>query len=150
MRSGFALWIPAFAGMTLGWSALAAELDPDQQQRFQALTAELRCLVCQNQSISESNAPLAEDLRDQVREQILAGRTDAQIHEYVTARYGDFVLYRPPFKSSTLLLWLGPVGLLVLALGVALVFSRRTRETPAPAADPAAVERILHSQERKP
>ena len=95
--------------------------DPESEARYQALIRETRCLVCQNQTIADSNADLATDLRRQIREQILAGATDAQIVDYLVTRYGDFVLYRPPVKPTTWLLWAGP-GLLVL-IGL-MVFAR--------------------------
>lgn len=126
-------------------TALAAADDPEA--RYRALIDELRCLVCQNQSIAESNAPLASDLRDQVRAQIAAGRTDAEIVEFLTARYGDYVLYRPPFKARTMLLWLGPFALLLAAAGAAVFFIRRSRGTPAPPAPSAAdLERVLREE----
>jgi len=105
--------------------------DPALEARMVRITSELRCLVCQNQTIADSHADLAVDLRRQVREQLTAGRSDAEIIDYMTARYGDFVLYRPPFKGTTLLLWLGPAamlggGLLVLAV----VLRRRSRLSP--------------------
>ena len=89
-----------------------------QDERWRNLNEELRCLVCQNQSIAESHAELAKDLRQQVRSMIEAGKTDQDIRDYMTARYGDFVLYRPPFKPLTWLLWLGPGFMLLLGLGV--------------------------------
>ncbi len=115
----------------LRWSMIVVALLPllaqawsDQDEnRWRALNEELRCLVCQNQSIAESAAPLAKDLRAQSRQMIEAGKSDAQIREYMTNRYGDFVLYRPPFKPTTWLLWFGP--LLMLLLGVALVWRMR-------------------------
>src|SRR2546426_10660390 len=87
--------------------------DPALEQRVMTLASELRCLVCQNQTIADSNAPLAEDLRNQVREKVRQGASDAQNVDYMVARYGGFVLYRPPFQLSTLLLWVGPVPLVV-------------------------------------
>jgi cytochrome c-type biogenesis protein CcmH len=121
-------------------------LDSQQEARYQALIAELRCLVCQNQTIAESNAPLAVDLRNQVKTQIVAGRSQAEIVGYLTDRYGDFVLYRPPFKASTALLWLGPFLLLLGGLVWALRYVRGTRR-PATATekpvDPEAVQRLL-------
>lgn len=105
-----------------------AGMDAAQEARYRVLIQELRCLVCQNQNIADSDAPLAEDLRSQVRRQILAGESNAQITEYLTQRYGDFVLYNPPFKAITLLLWLGPVVLVLLALGMAYLFTRRSRK----------------------
>jgi len=105
-------------------AALAAE-DPALEQRVNALAGELRCLVCQNQTIAESNAPLAIDLKNQVREQMRQGTSDREILDFMVARYGDFVRYRPPFKASTLLLWLGP--LLLLAVGLFTLFFNQTR-----------------------
>jgi cytochrome c-type biogenesis protein CcmH len=98
------LAVTAFAVVTPG-EALDA--------RLKALESELRCLVCQNQTLAESNAPLAEDLRKEVREQALAGRSDDEIRAYLVARYGDFVLYKPPVEPVTYLLWFGPFVLLV-------------------------------------
>jgi cytochrome c-type biogenesis protein CcmH len=103
-----------------------------EEARVKALAEELRCLVCQNQTIADSNAPLAQDLRNQIRGQIAQGRSDDQIRGYMVERYGDFVLYRPPFKLTTALLWLGPV---LMILGGAVVFWRvvRRKRTAAPA-----------------
>lgn len=136
-------------------ASLAAHAQPaDEAQaeaRYRALINELRCLVCQNQTIADSDAPLAADLRQQVRQQIAAGRSDAEIKQYVTARYGDFVLYRPPFKPSTLLLWAGPFVLLLVALAVALrrLLRRRPAAAPAaPAPDPEALRRLLDEDRR--
>lgn len=129
-------------------SAQAAELDAQQEARYRTFTQHLRCLVCQNQTIADSNAPLANDLREQVKTQILAGRSDEQITLYVTERYGDFVLYKPPFKASTALLWLAPVLLLIAGGVSALRFMRRTRAAVLPAKpDEAALRRLL--DERK-
>jgi cytochrome c-type biogenesis protein CcmH len=121
-------------------AAAAGAQAPADEQRYQALIEELRCMVCQNQSIAESNAPLAEDLRRQVRAQIDAGRSDAEIIEFLTARYGDYVRYRPAFKDKTLLLWLGPFALLLLAGTAAVLFIRRSRGAPAP--PPPDAERL--------
>jgi cytochrome c-type biogenesis protein CcmH len=120
--------------LPLAADAVPTEKDPVAAARAVALAEKLRCLVCQNQTILESNAELAQDLRRQIREQIAAGKSDAEIVDYMVARYGDFVLYQPPVKSTTLLLWAGPalllgVGFLVLARTVRL---RRARpEEPA-------------------
>ena len=94
------------------------------------ISAELRCLVCQNQTIADSNAGLAVDLRNHVRDMLKRGDTPEQITEYMTARYGDFVLYRPPVKGSTAVLWYGPAALLVLAVAVLLVIVRRRTKLP--------------------
>jgi cytochrome c-type biogenesis protein CcmH len=124
--------------------AAPAAADPALEARVMALSAELRCLVCQNQTIADSNAGLASDLRDQVREQMRKGMSDAQIIEFMVDRYGDFVLYRPPLKATTLLLWFGP--LLLLAAGVVALFYRmrqRRAEEPRLAPDDADRARRL-------
>jgi cytochrome c-type biogenesis protein CcmH len=110
-----------------------AKPDPVVEKRLKELGDELRCLVCQNQTIADSNAPLALDLRNQIRAQIGQGRSDDQIRSYMVERYGDFVLYKPPFKATTLVLWLGPLLLLLVGGGVfwAVVGRRRPRmQTP--------------------
>jgi cytochrome c-type biogenesis protein CcmH len=108
--------------------AAPAVANPVLEARMLSITAELRCLVCQNQTIADSHADLAVDLRQQVREMLEKGMTDKQIAEYMTERYGDFVLYRPPFKSTTMLLWIGPGVLLVLGLlALVLMLRRRSR-----------------------
>lgn len=88
--------------------------DPLKRERFMQLTKQLRCLVCQNQNIAESNAGLAKDIRDVLYRQLLAGATDQQVIEFMVARYGDFILFRPPLRASTWLLWLGPLLLMVV------------------------------------
>lgn len=109
--------------------AAPAAPDPALEQRAMAISAELRCLVCQNQTIADSNAELAADLRNQVREKIRQGQSDSEIIDFMVARYGDFVLYRPPFKATTLLLWLGP--LLLVAAGLLILFRRLARRRVA-------------------
>lgn len=100
--------------------------DPVLEQRYQGLTEELRCLVCQNQNIADSHAELAQDLRSKVYEMLMRGESDEQIVEYMTNRYGDFVLYRPPLKSKTMILWLAPVLTVVLGgVGFWVVLRRR-------------------------
>jgi cytochrome c-type biogenesis protein CcmH len=105
--------------------------DPALEARVLNITAELRCLVCQNQTIADSHSGLAEDLRNQVREQLRSGASDEQVVQFMTDRYGDFVRYRPALKGSTLLLWVGPAAFLVAGLGVlALVLRRRSKLAP--------------------
>lgn len=117
--------------------------DPVVEQRLKALSHELRCLVCQNQSLADSNADLAVDLRNQVREQIVAGRSDAEIRSWLTERYGDFVLYRPPLKTTTVLLWLGPLLLLAAALAsLYLTLRRRRRQAAAQDVELTEAERM--------
>jgi cytochrome c-type biogenesis protein CcmH len=127
----FVFILPAFAQKDLAF-----------EQRLRTLEEELRCLVCQNQSLADSNAPLAEDLRREVRALADAGRNDQEIREFLVARYGDFVLYKPPVKATTWPLWFGPFALL-LGGGVAwwLILRRRGRAAPPVAAiDGAAVD----------
>ena len=115
----------------LAWSAEAplAAADPALEKRLMNLASELRCLVCQNQSLADSHADLAVDLRNEVRAQMKSGKSDDEIRAWMTARYGDFVLYRPPVKSTTMLLWLGPFLLLaVAAAGLILYLRRRGRQ----------------------
>jgi cytochrome c-type biogenesis protein CcmH len=111
--------------------AAPAKLDVVGESRLANIAHELRCLVCQNQSIADSNAGLAVDLRNQIRAQISAGKTDGQIRDFMVARYGDFVLYRPPFKASTALLWIGPF---LMLLGGIAVWWRLTRRGATPSA----------------
>ena len=128
MRRMTALLLMVLALPGYAKDAEPAAQDPVLEQRVMRLTAELRCLVCQNQSLADSHADLAIDLKNQVRSQMQAGKSDAEIREYMVARYGDFVLYRPPLKPTTALLWAGPFVLLAgggLALGFYL---RRRRE----------------------
>jgi cytochrome c-type biogenesis protein CcmH len=96
-----------------------------QQERFDKLTQELRCLVCQNQNLADSDAPLAHDLRREVHEMLIAGRTNEQIKQFLVQRYGDFVLYRPPVQSNTYLLWLGPLILLLAGAWVLRISIRK-------------------------
>lgn len=124
----------------LASSALAQAADPGTEQRMRALADELRCLVCQNQTIADSSAPLAADLREQIRGQIAQGRSDTQIRDYMVERYGDFVLYRPPFKATTALLWLGPPALVVVGAFTWVVIVRRRRAQAAPR-EPSAKRR---------
>jgi cytochrome c-type biogenesis protein CcmH len=119
---------------------ICAAQDPVLDKRVAALAEELRCLVCQNQTLADSNAPLAVDLRNQMREQLAKGASEREVREFMVARYGDFVLYRPPFKASTAALWIGPFALLLAGLGV-LVRRLRSRRAPEPALSPAERER---------
>jgi cytochrome c-type biogenesis protein CcmH len=128
------LGLPAILALpAMAREALPEAADPALEARMVRITGELRCLVCQNQTIADSHADLAVDLRNQVREQLRAGRTDAQIVDYMTARYGDFVLYRPPFKATTVLLWLGPALMLGGGLAVLALVLRRRARLPAEA-----------------
>jgi len=121
--------------------------DPVTNKRAVRLAEQLRCLVCQNQSIAESNAELAVDLRKQINQQIAQGRSDSEIVDFMVDRYGEFVLYRPPFKATTLLLWLGPVILLFTG-GAVLAYNLRRRrvlrdEPPLSAEEQKQAELLL-------
>jgi len=109
----------------------------EAEQRYKSLITELRCLVCQNQNLADSNADLAADLREITYDMIRAGATDPEIVTFMVDRYGDFVLYRPPLRASTVLLWVGPFVLLATGLVAAIVVMRRRRVDPA--VDPAAL-----------
>ncbi|MDD2884368.1 MAG: cytochrome c-type biogenesis protein CcmH [Dechloromonas sp.] len=112
----FALFLTSTASIASEVKEAALAADPVAEKRLQALSAELRCLVCQNQTIADSNAELAVDLRREIRGMIAAGQTDGQIVDFMVNRYGDFVLYRPPVKGITLLLWAGPIAMLLIGL----------------------------------
>jgi len=120
--------------------ASAAFAADDLDKRTAALADELRCLVCQNQTLAESNAPLAVDLRKEMREQLAKGASEREVREFMVARYGDFVLYKPPFKASTAALWLGPFALLLAGIVLLVRRVRRPRE-PEPALSAAERER---------
>ena len=115
--------------------------DPRIEQRFKNLTQQLRCPVCQNETLADSNAELARQMRDQIREQMKAGKTDDEIKAYLTQRYGDFPLYKPPVKPMTYFLWFGPFLLLIGGTAVLLLFLKRRREMIA--------EQPLTAEERK-
>ena len=124
--------------------------DPALELRAREISKHLRCVVCQNQSIDDSDAPLARDLRLLVRERLKAGDSDGQVYDFLTARYGDFVLLRPPIKPSTWLLWFGPAIVLLLG-GIALVRSFRRRkiaveQAPISDAERASLKRLLEER----
>jgi cytochrome c-type biogenesis protein CcmH len=133
------LWIaPALVQEAVAQEAQLA--DPQLEQRARDLSREIRCVVCQSQSVADSDADIAKEVRVIIREQIAAGKSDREIQDYLVARYGDFVLFDPPFKASTYVLWLGPFAILLLAaIGVAVFFRRRAQE-PARARDLSADE----------
>ena len=101
-----------------------------QEDLYRVLIAELRCLVCQNQNLADSNAELAQDLRRQTYEMVTRGSSKEEIITYMVQRYGDFVLYRPPFRSSTVLLWVGPFLIFAIGVGVLVTFIRRRNRQP--------------------
>lgn len=110
--------------------------NPAVEARLKALSTELRCLVCQNQTLADSSAPLAEDLRREIRELMAKGMTDKEITDYLVVRYGDFVRYRPPVKSQTLLLWVGPALLLLSGIAGLWIALRRRNAQLANEPDP--------------
>lgn len=128
-RFWMTMGIMAVLGAQMALAADPSEMlaDPKLEARAEHVGRGLRCLVCQSESIEESNADLARDLRAIVRERITAGDSDAQIRAYVVARYGDYVLLKPPFKESTWILWLGPFVFLGVAVGVAATVFRRKK-----------------------
>jgi cytochrome c-type biogenesis protein CcmH len=138
---------PVFAGE-------APSPDAAAEKRFTAIAAELRCLVCQNESLAGSGAELAQDLRREIRSMIEAGRSDDEIMDFMVGRYGDFVRYRPPLKGSTLLLWFGPALLFAGGAGGLFVYLRRrakeSGERPLSEAERREAECLLRSGEREP
>ena len=124
IATGLVLGLLASAHAAIDTYEFASEAE---RERYRALVEELRCPKCQNQNIADSNAPIAMDLRNEVYQMLEAGKTDAQIIDFLVARYGDFVLYNPPVTSRTLLLWYGPAGLLLIGFGVLGVIVLRRR-----------------------
>jgi cytochrome c-type biogenesis protein CcmH len=137
MRKQLAVVVIALCSAVCSLGAHAADALPTESaldKRVSALSQDLRCLVCQNQTIADSQAPLAIDLKNQIREKIAQGLSNDQIIDYMVQRYGDFVLYRPPVKAATLGLWFGPAALLILGLVVLFRYlARRRREQPTDA-----------------
>jgi len=146
VRAFAAALLLAFAGAAFGQvQGLDVAKDPEVERRLKALAEELRCLVCQNQTIADSNAGLAVDLRNQIRTQIGQGRSDDQIRDYMVERYGDFVLYKPPFHAATALLWLGPPLLIASGIGIFFVVVRRRRQSEPPGELPARRRKELEA-----
>ena len=135
-------------GATLAKEAQSNE-DPKIEARMKTLTEQLRCLVCQNETLADSRADLAEDLRKQIREQIRAGKSDQEIIAFLTERYGDFVLYNPPVKKTTYLLWFGPFVLLITGTAVLYRYLKNRREmikeVPLTADERKRAEEILRN-----
>jgi cytochrome c-type biogenesis protein CcmH len=130
LRAGLLAGLLAIGVQALAIDTEAAFDDPVLQHRYESINRELRCLVCQNQTIADSNATLAQDLRREVREMIAAGKTDAEIREFMIERYGDFVLYRPRMTAQNFLLWAAPALLLLVAAVVLVrVIRRRAQES---------------------
>lgn len=132
---------PPTSSMVSGPSDTGILTDPAQRERYHHLAGQLRCLVCQNQTLADSNAELAADLRLQVETMIVAGHSDDEIKRYLVDRYGNFVLYRPPVQESTWLLWFGPFGLLLL--GVLVWWRAQRRARPAETTDLERARRLL-------
>jgi len=150
LRAVLALLLAGAVGLAAAQEAKPMAEDPVLEAKVMAIAEELRCLVCQNETIAASHADLAVDLRKQIRQKLQQGQTQAQILDFMVQRYGDFVLYRPPVKSSTWLLWGGPFLLLAVAVA-ALVLTIRRRRTLAPAAlhaDEAERARRLLAEEK--
>ena len=145
-------WGAAFAS-EINEAALAA--DPVAEKRLQALSEELRGLVCQNQTIADSNAELAQDLRREVRGMIKDGKSDKEIVDFMVTRYGDFVLYRPPVKGITLLLWGGPIALMIFGLFLLVRYQRQrakrlaAEDKPLSADDARRAEALLKELDTK-
>jgi cytochrome c-type biogenesis protein CcmH len=121
--------------------------NPALEVQVNRLSTELRCMVCQNQTLADSSAPLAEDLRTKIRELAAQGKSDQEIIDYLVARYGDFVLYRPPVKSTTLFLWIGPFALLLIGMiGLVILLRRqkKTQEVPLNIDEENAVAELLN------
>ena len=143
------LVVLCFGGALVAREAQPNE-DPKIEQRMKALTEQLRCLVCQNETLADSQAPLAEDLRQQIREQIKAGKSDQEIMAFLTQRYGDFVLYKPPVKPKTYLLWFLPFILLIAGTAVLYLYLKHRRalipDKPLSADERRRAEDILRSE----
>jgi len=144
-----ALLIVGFANIALAVEPDEVLSDPALEARARALSAELRCMVCQNQSIDDSNADLAKDLRVLLRERIAAGDTDSQVRDFLVVRYGDFILLKPRLKAETILLWAAAPVILLLAVVVALLSRRRAGAEPKPlsAVEQVALQEALRRDE---
>ena len=101
--------------------------DPKQEERARNISKNIRCMVCQNQSIDESNAPLAKDLRILIRDKIKNGKKDDEIYKFLTDRYGDFILLKPPFKSTTLILWIAPLIFFIIGLFIVIINNKKSK-----------------------
>lgn len=148
------MFVMATPGLVATQEARPLAENPQAEARLKALAVELRCLVCQNQTLADSNAPLAEDLRREVREMIAKNMSDQEIIDFLVERYGDFVLYRPPLRITTTLLWIGPFLLLAIG-GTALILAVRRRQKTLPEvvdseADHRRVEQLLSDGGKQP
>jgi cytochrome c-type biogenesis protein CcmH len=154
MKRNFAILLALLALVCSGAAVLRAQVaqpveDPQIEQRMKNLTQQLRCLVCQNETLADSQADLAQDLRREIREQMKAGKTDQEILGFLTQRYGDFVLYNPPVKATTYLLWFGPFLLLIVGTIVLFRYLKSRREMieekPLTAEERRRAEKLLRS-----
>ena len=145
MKSLIAALVVLVIGVSGAWAVEPDEIlsNPAHEARAREMSRDLRCVVCQNQSIDDSNAELARDLRVLVRERITAGDTNEEVMDYVVSRYGDFVLLRPPFKAKTLVLWLGPLAIAFMGVIALIVFYRRRT------ADLVSLEPLNKTEERR-
>ena len=128
MAISYRTFAPFALAIAIGCAFAQPVADLSFDARLKRLESELRCLVCQNQTLADSNAPLAEDLRREVRALATTGKNDEEIKQYLVARYGDFVLYQPPLKTTTWLLWFGPFALLLLGAGIWYAIARRRKK----------------------
>jgi cytochrome c-type biogenesis protein CcmH len=151
LKCGFILVaiILLFAPVSIAGEAQPNE-DPQIEARMKALTEQLRCLVCQNETLAESRADLAEDLRREIRKEIKAGKSDREIIAFLTQRYGDFILYNPPVKATTYLLWFGPFVILLVGIAMLYRYLRHRKkmipDNPLTAAERKQAEELLRSQ----
>ena len=150
----FACFFGSTAAIASSTTEAALAADPVAEKRLQVLSEELRCLVCQNQTIADSNAELAQDLRHEIRGMIAAGKSDKEITDFMVARYGDFVLYRPPVKGITLLLWGGPIALMLLGLFALQRYLRQRarrmgEDQPLSADDAGRADALLEEADNK-
>jgi len=143
-----------WSGLVTAKEAPPAAADPKVEQRMQELSNKLRCLVCQNETLADSHAELAVDLRNEIREKMQGGMSDDEIRKWLVARYGDFVLYQPPFKPTTFLLWVGPFLLLAVGLVVLFINLRRRQkmavEPEQDSADLALSRSLLNENQDNP
>jgi len=148
------LIVASLPGFAMAKEAQPVSDDPVLEERVMNLSRELRCLVCQNETLADSRADLAEDLRNQIREQMKAGKTDKEIVAYLTQRYGKFILYNPPIDPTTYLLWFGPFVLLVAGLLVLFRFVKQRRELitdqPLSTDERERAESLLNADQGKP
>ena len=156
MRIGLlAVALLVFTQAPLAKEAAPMAADPEMEKLVNEISAELRCLVCQNQTIADSHAELAVDLKNQVREMVKTGQSEKEIIDYMVQRYGDFVRYRPPVKNTTVLLWVGPFLLLAIGLTI-LVINLRKRKTlvaddaPLSAEENEKLKSLLHEGKNEP